>query len=512
MKIIALKFNKIKKLAAKKRFICFAAGKTLNDICIEYNIENNIDFIADNNKSLWDKEIRLGNSKKVVKIINPDKINELYTKNHVLIITTPYHMQVTDQLYELKNDNIIEVYYFPVASDYTAGFYKKLYKNRPLKNIISFRSGALLYVKDLDFTDNARVLFEYMLKNGYNKNYKLVWYVKYPNKYKNYFKNHNVVFVSYDWVESFNPYKKFLYWYFLFNSKFFFFTDTAFWTRYCYHDQIRVNLWHGCGFKDRKNKLANNGKSYEIMTVTSSVYAKIHARAFGLNDNQVIITGLAKQDLLFNPPKQELDELLKIKKTKKNIFWLPTFRMAVSCLSALNEYYLPSEIGLPIIMNDSQMRELDDKLNEFNISLIIKLHPVQDNSVISHNIYKNIYIMDNSVILEKNLLINTLLSKADALISDYSSAAVDYMLLDRPIAFTLDDAEDYKKSRDFVFENLLDWLPGKEIYTFSDFIEFINEINEDIDSSADKRRKLLKDMHTYQDGNNCKRILDYFKI
>jgi CDP-glycerol glycerophosphotransferase (TagB/SpsB family) len=320
--------------------------------------------------------------------------------------------------------------------------------------------------------------------------------------------------VSYGWRSSFNPVHLYKYWFYILNAKIFFLTDASFWLRYCREGQVRVNLWHGCGFKDRKNNkvglpLRDN---FEYMTVISPLYADIHAKEYGLNKEQLLVTGLAKQDLLFRPPEKGLDELLNLKKAAKYIFWLPTFRVAAEGLEKLNEYQLQSELGLPVILNERQMDGMDKLLQELNTFLVIKLHPIQNNSSVTHKKYENIAVIDNVDISKTHLQINTLLSKADALISDYSSAAVDYMLLDRPIAFTLDDAERYQKSRGFVFENIHDWLPGKEIYTYDEFIGFIKVSAGNIDSTAEKRRALLDKMHTYHDGNSCKRILDILNI
>ena len=51
--------------------------------------------------------------------------------------------------------------------------------------------------------------------------------------------------------------------------------------------------------------------------------------------------------------------------------------------------------------------------------------------------------------LKKGLSVYALLRNADALITDYSSAYFDYMLLNRPIAFTVEDIEEYRKRSGF---------------------------------------------------------------
>ena len=56
-----------------------------------------------------------------------------------------------------------------------------------------------------------------------------------------------------------------------------------------------------------------------------------------------------------------------------------------------------------------------------------------------------------------------LLRNADALITDYSSAYFDYMLLNRPIAFTVEDIEEYRKKRGFVFDNPFEYMPVRRL-------------------------------------------------
>ena len=52
----------------------------------------------------------------------------------------------------------------------------------------------ILFETNDDFTDNCRALFDYMVANGYNKKYELVWLVHEPEKYKKY-QAENVKFV-----------------------------------------------------------------------------------------------------------------------------------------------------------------------------------------------------------------------------------------------------------------------------------------------------------------------------
>ena len=114
--------------------------------------------------------------------------------------------------------------------------------------------------------------------------------------------------------------------------------------------------------------------------------------------------------------------------------------------------------------------------------------------------------------MDQDIQINQLLGLADGLISDYSSAAVDYLLLDRPMGFTLEDVEEYGESRGFVFDNIRDWLPGAELVSFSDFCQFVREIGQGVDFTREKRQKLKKVMHDYSDDQSCRRITEALRI
>ena len=84
--------------------------------------------------------------------------------------------------------------------------------------------------------------------------------------------------------------------------------------------------------------------------------------------------------------------------------------------------------------------------------MVIKLHPFQNKEWIhiGNDLKQNIVLLTNDDLVDAGLEINQILGHADALISDYSSATVDCLVLDRPEAFTLDDGEVYEKSRGFV--------------------------------------------------------------
>lgn len=495
-----------------KEIICYEKSEAyLSELYTAFHLKHKIRQIIDDNKRNQGTFVFKGDT---VVVTDSSCVSQIDFHSTAILITSDYFMEAYEKLCNvpLLKNAVDTIYYFANKETEYELTYREKYKNASLKNIIIFRSGphASSYVKGMDFADNARALFEYMLVHGLNESYELVWLVKNPDEFKQYDHTNHVKFLSFHWSVSEQEEERDCYYNALCLAKYIFFTDAYGFARNCRKDQIRIQLWHGCGFKTRVNFIRCE-KRYEYTTVISELYSKIHQDIYGLREDQMLVTGYAKQDWLFHPVRNWKDKL-GIPRTQKYIFWLPTFRTAKKQLQNLNEYELDNQTGLPIVETYEMLAQLDLLLKSFNIALILKLHPFQDRDKIGRINMKNIMMLDNDQLVEKDIQINQLLGHADALISDYSSAAVDYMILDRPIAFTLDDMEEYEQSRGFVFDHIKEWLPGTELLSFKDLCGFIKEIGEDKDATKEKRRELTAKMHKYQDDNSCGRIVEALRI
>ncbi len=495
-----------------KGIVCYGKSESyLKELCARFPVQNRIFGVIDDNKRNQG-ELFFGGRR--LPVVDSSGLSQINWEENILLITDGYYIEDYEKLCQMEcvSENMDLIYYFANQDTEYELAYREYYQDHALENVIIFRSGpqASAYVKGMDFADNARALFEYMLTAGYNEQYQLIWLVKNPQEFDKWQNYKNVDFLSFDWSVSDNREERDRYFKTLCLAKFIFFTDAYGFARNCRPDQTRIQLWHGCGFKTRVN-FVRCEKRYEYTTVISDTYSKIHQEVYGLRADQMLVTGYAKQDWLFHPVR-DWQEKLGIAKAQKYIFWLPTFRIAKAGLDNLNEYDIKGQTGLPIVSTYEELSHLDGLLQSLDIMLVLKLHPFQDKDKIGRVDMGNIAVLDNEQLADLDIQINQLLGNADALISDYSSAAVDYMLLDRPIGFTLDDVEEYAESRGFVFPNIREWLPGKELFSFEDFCSFVREIGADVDSTREKRKMLKEKMHRYGDGNNCKRIVEALRI
>ena len=248
------------------------------------------------------------------------------------------------------------------------------------------------------------------------------------------------------------------------------------------------------------------------MPVISQIYKKIHEEIYGLREDQVIVTGYPKEDWLFHPVNETFSELFGALEASKYIMWISTFREAKGQLANLNEYSIGNETGLPVADTQSKLERLNELLVSKNAVIIVKLHPFQRRERVNGDGFSNIVLIENEDLDRMDIPVNRVLGKADALISDYSSAAIDYLILDRPIGFLLEDVEEYGTSRSFVFDPVRDWLPGEELFDFNDFLRLVAEIASGIDSSREKRQRLRKCLHEFNDDRSCERLVKYLGI
>ena len=261
-------------------------------------------------------------------------------------------------------------------------------------------------------------------------------------------------------------------------------------------------MWHGSPLKKIENLEREEKRENCFFTklfATSEYFKTIMAQAFSCKLDQVVLCGQPRNDVLFK--KNKKPEFLN--EDEKLILWTPTYRKANSINR--NDGHLKNII--PIFMQ-KDYKSLNDVLNKNKIKLLIKMHPAEDVDNCDLLEMSNMYILSHNEFLNQGYGVYSILSNADAVISDYSSIYLDYLLLDRPVAFVLEDIEQYGSNRGFTSENPLDLMPGDKIYNKEEFYAFIYDIANGVDNYKEERKRVNDLVNYYKDGNNCKRALE----
>lgn len=385
-----------------------------------------------------------------------------------------------------------------------------LYDGRTIKRLKKFPpalvENRILFETNDDFTDNCRALFDYMIENGYNEKYELVWLVHEPEKYQKY-ATKNVKFIQ-NFKKGSGIRRAEAYEYAL-TSKYIFYTQAFNWIGMSRKNQIFINLWHGCGYKANKN---NRKVFFDYCLVPGDIFIETKKEFFGCPTRKLLSFGYPRYDMMLrgsDTARAYRERLLKEADSEKLILWMPTYRHASS--ERLNEETLNNEFNIPIIDDAEKLLELNNFCKENHMLIVIKKHYLQIPYDFGDNVLTNIIYLENKDLDANGLQLYEFINCSDALISDYSSVAIDYLLLDRPIGFTLDDYEAYTESRGWVFENPLEYMPGEHIYNMQEFKSFVLDIKDGRDKYQQQRQAVCEKTHNTCD-NYCQRVLDYFNI
>lgn len=354
--------------------------------------------------------------------------------------------------------------------------------------LIPKKQRQIFFYSTPDYSDNARELFEELLREGLGKKYSVVWAVKDFDKYAKKLKG--ITVVKHRTVRNL--------WHFC-RSKYLVRTHSLWGNKYVEGRQVMCVAWHGMPLKSLllPGEVANT-VNCDVFTSTAPVFDKEFYRSMGLTAEKCKHTGLPRNDELFRGGT-ELETMFP--GFKKKVIWMPTFRKVATYTNGVE-----SEMGIPCV-SAVQLEELNELLKSLNYLLILKLHPWSADKLSGIG-YSNIVNLRDSDINE-DVSLYKLLGQTDALITDYSSVYIDYLLINKPICFVYDDLEEYRETRGFALEPAENYMPGAKVNNFEGLMNWFN-ILEAEDEFACKREELKKLFFVYPDGNSSKRVLREF--
>lgn len=345
---------------------------------------------------------------------------------------------------------------------------------------------VLLYSANKGIQHSLIPLREYLLKNEFDKKYHIICGIE-DIKYQD---NDGLEYLS-----RIQSYKLF------FKAKHVFYTTGQIPIKPS-KSQCVIHLKHGnTNFKSSgKMTNINNGDEFffTYMIASSKFFKKVMSREYGCSESNIAVVGDPLIDELINVNINNDD----FTSFDKMILWLPTFRKS--------DYlgYDDSAIeDLVPLFNIGEYKQLNEKLKIKNIKLIVKLHPAQNADADSNMHYSNLDVYTHEDFLKTNYTLPELMKQSDALIGDYSSASMQYLVLDKPQAFVVPDIEEYACKRGFVFEKPEDYMAGHIIKNKQQFYEFLDDLSNGKDVYKSKRQRVLHEMYEYPDNHNCERVV-----
>jgi CDP-glycerol glycerophosphotransferase (TagB/SpsB family) len=283
-------------------------------------------------------------------------------------------------------------------------------------------------------------------------------------------------------------------------ARYVFFTHPCF-SRDFPPDVVAVNVWHGMPVKRIGWMLeGDEGIACSHTLATSPFWAEIMERAMEPR-GVVLPIGLPRNDRLFSNRARAFEKLA-LPGDRKLLVWLPTYRKSVRGLPRADGIETNNVFEMPDVDPD----ELNTWLKQRNAALLVKPHPMS--AFDKSRTWSNLWMVDDAWLRERKLSLYELLSATDVLISDISSAVIDYLLLDRPVIHAFADVCEYEGNRGFSVEPIDEFLAGPVAKDAREIFHAMERALSGEDPSAEKRRKLLVLSHSHRDGGATRRLLD----
>lgn len=255
--------------------------------------------------------------------------------------------------------------------------------------------------------------------------------------------------------------------------------------RFSFHHPLRVHISHGVeGLKKASGRIV----SADLYTCTSFFEQKIKCFDWKVPVEKTVVTGVARFD----------NYDVSINKSRKinSILYLPTWRDWDYGLSAAEFKKTDSYNNIMCLLRSEKLAKI---LEDKNLIMYIRLHPfvsqfLRNFTDISKR--KNIKFVDTNI---SKLIINM-----DAIITDYSSVAMDFFYLHKPVIFYQYDQDKFLKLRG-TYLNYKNELFGELCKDENELIDAIDLIqNREFNNYPKLRRKLF----TFNDRKNSERIIN----
>jgi CDP-glycerol glycerophosphotransferase len=207
--------------------------------------------------------------------------------------------------------------------------------------------------------------------------------------------------------------------------------------------QVRVETWHGTPLKkiggdentnsmEVKKKKAKKRKDFRTVRCAQSAYDReIFMRIYNADESAFLTCDLPRNDALKKYTAEDIQsvkEKLGVPQDKKIILYMPTYR----------EYAYDSEKKIclaPPMDTEKWQKALGNAY-----CLLVRAHYMVESAM---GLQENEFLK----VVSSYPYLNDLYAVADILISDYSSAFIDYSILNRPMLCFAYDKEEYEQKR-----------------------------------------------------------------
>jgi len=275
---------------------------------------------------------------------------------------------------------------------------------------------------------------------------------------------------------------------------------------------VTIQLWHGIPIKTigacmkrLNSKEASRLREVYPRTFTywissSRVERDSIASCTGIPLQRVVTTGYPRNDFLIEQiasPSNDLYVRFPFL-NGKIILYAPTYREETEIR------FFP--------FSDFSLEALHSFLEKENAYLLLRGHYMDDIVRPEGNLEINMIKGERIISANREMVedLQELLPYVDILISDYSGAWVDYLLLNRPIIFIPYDLETYVEERGLLYD-FHEITPGPKVECFDDLMRALRDYLSDPIKDSWDRRSIKRMFHEFDDGMAFTRIRQLMK-
>jgi len=189
----------------------------------------------------------------------------------------------------------------------------------------------------------------------------------------------------------------------------------------------------------------------------------------------------------------------------KIIGWMPTYRQ--HRMDGRHDAATPVfPCGVPLLRTWEDFSRLNEQLRQEDILVAIQMHHAQAANFPVER-FSHIVMVDPALKREMGVSTPCLMQGFDALVTDYSGAYHEFILLDRPVAISVDDYDTYAQNPGFALD-FFDWIKGEYLKTPEDLGRFVENVAHGRDAAREARRSSLRKIHDHVDDRSTQRVTD----
>jgi len=273
------------------------------------------------------------------------------------------------------------------------------------------------------------------------------------------------------------------------------------------HGKKVFQTWHGVGVKkmagdnrfapdeSQRRALARDVANYTLFFTTSAFMARHFSHYLGIPPEKIRITGYPRNDVLFD---EEMRPRVRLTVEQR----CPTpFRKIVLYAPTWNRH---TTNWWPF--SATALQDMQEILAQNNAVWVTRLHRLGREQVARPGSLAGKRHFFSYEECFGKIDVQEALTSVDLLVTDYSSIAHDFLLLDRPMLFVERAADEFDREQGLV-DDYQALLPGPITSDYDAFAAYFAEALNDKDTGHTQRAAILPLFHRYIDGNSTERCV-----